>query len=223
MAPVQKDVLAPGDSTVVELVFNTGTVARPPMNVRKSANILSNDTNSPTIPISFAGKVVADTDTVSTMVFKPNAFQFGPENRKFEISFENVNDSTALNIRPVGYIMDDIAIKHSGKAVEEGRRGKVDIEWKGDVPEYDVNRSITFETGSVASPHFTVAYSIKGTKGPRPLPPAQQAHKTPVTKAGTEGGVRPTTASRPPGATAIKADTTKKEVTPWGEKVWPPK
>jgi hypothetical protein len=224
LAPVQKDVLAPGDSTVVELVFNTGTVARPPMNLRKSANVMSNDADKPTIPIYFTGRVVADTDTVSTMVFKPNSFQFSPEKRKAEIFFENVNDSAALNVKPVGYLMDDFVIKPSDKAIGNGKRGKVEVEWKGNVPEYDVTRAITFETGSAASPYFSIAYSIKGTKGPRPAPPPAQAHKPPI-KAGPDSGVKATTASRTtsPPAAPIKADTTKKEVTPWGEKVWPPK
>jgi hypothetical protein len=197
------------------------------MNIKKSANVMSNDSLLLTLPINFSGKVVADTDTVSTIVFGPNIIEFTPQSRKHEITFDNVKDSVDLNIRQIGYVVDNFTIKAPGKPIEPGKKGKIEVEWKGDLPEYDIERSITFETGSIATPRFSVAYSIKGIKGPRPAPvkPAKpqqaKAGTSPNSPMSKGGAVRSTTSSRPAAAPA-RADSIKRE-NPLDQKNWPPK
>ncbi|OGC90132.1 MAG: hypothetical protein A2W25_11115 [candidate division Zixibacteria bacterium RBG_16_53_22] len=228
MAPVQKDVLAPGDSTVVELVFNTNSVVKPPLVIRKHANITSNDSTQAVVAINFEGKVVPDTDTVSTMAFGPKILQFGPDDRKQEITFENVKDSVSLSVKLVGYVMDDLAIKVPNKPIQPGKKGKIEIEWKGDLPEYDVGRSLTFKTGSSESPQFSAAYSIKGAKGPRPAPskpikPQQAANPQGTSRqAPTSKDVVKGAATSQPQGIPVKADSVKVE-NPLDQKQWPPK
>jgi hypothetical protein len=226
MAPVQKNVLAPGDSTVVELIFNAKTAVRPPLPVKKSANITSNDSARATLPINFSGRVVPDTDTVSTVVFGPPILNFHPDGKKGVILVENIKDSLDLVITQVGYLMDDFKIEAPKKAIAKGKKGEIKVAWIGAQPEYDVERSITFETGSKATPRFSVSYFIKGLKGPSPKAAPQHAAKTPPSSNPTGANAsanKPPLKKQmvPPGAPA-RADTVKNETTPWGEKVWPP-
>jgi hypothetical protein len=226
MAPVQKDVLAPGESTVVELIFNTKTVGRPPMNLNKHANVNSNDSLMARIPINFTGKIIPDTGSYATYTFGPSQMEFSPENRKMEIDLENLTDSLSLMLNPVGYIMDDFKIDIPRKGIAPGKSGKVVIEWKGSLPEYNTERSITFETGSKSSPRFSMAYNIKGSKGPRPIP--QKAPQTKATPNQATISKSPSAAkgnspvNTNPTTIPVKPDSTKQS-TPWGKEVWPPK
>jgi hypothetical protein len=197
------------------------------MNVKKNANVMSNDELAPTLPINFSCKVVPDTDTVSTIVFGPSLLEFSPEYRKHQIFFENAKDTAGLSVRPIGYVMDEFEFKHHGKDIGPGKKGKIDIEWKGNLPEYNVERSITFETGSAETPRFTIAYSIKGTKGQKPTPPPPVKPAQASTRSTTSRPDMPrpvvggSTTTRPQTATT-KADSIRNE-NPLDQKQWPPK
>jgi len=224
MAPVHKNVLAPGDSTVVELVFNGKTARVGPKTV--NATVSSNDSTAAGMRLSFSARAVADTDTVSTILFSPRLIEFGKGQEKRQIVFENVKDSSNIVISHVGYLMDDVVVKTENESVKMGNGTTVKLEWDGDTPEYDIERSLTFETGSNKVPRISIPYVIKGTKGPK-LPAQQHAAKA-VSKAN-----QPPPAKTPASRTAVgnaatqkpahvKADTLK-ATNPVDQQQWPPK
>jgi len=189
LAPIQKNRLAPGDSTVVELIFNARTVMRPPLPVKKSATVSSNDQTQSRLSINFTSRIIPDSDTVSTIAFGPRLIEFSPDNRKAEIEFENIDDSLSLTATQIGYLMDDFNIDIPKKPLKPGKKDKIMVEWKGEKPEYDVDRSLTFDTGSQENSRFSVSYTIKGVKGPKQAPAKSHA-ATPAT-------VKPATSQKP--------------------------
>jgi hypothetical protein len=228
MAPVQKNVLAPGDSTVVELKFNARTA---PLNHAKTVNaeITSNDpTAGKSIRIRFSAQAVPDTDSVSTVVFSPKSTEFGPEKKKSELIVKNVKDSVDIRIVSVSPDMDNIKVDYPDKALGKGKKTEVKLEWSGPVPEYDIERSLTFETGSPSFPRFSVPYVIKGLKGKEPPKTPQHAAKqstakplSPVASPATSGAIKREGHPLPPSAPA-KVDTSATK-NPLGTQAWPPK
>jgi hypothetical protein len=244
LAPIAKNVLAPGDSTVVELIIKGNSIK---YKKTVSADISSNDALAAKIRIRFSAAALPDTDTVSTVFFSPKILEFGEEHRRQKITVKNYEDLSALALMPVGYVMDAISIDYPSKPLKSGGKDEIKLTWKGEIPEYDVERSLTFDTGSDSLPRFSIPYVIKGIKGPQPGKGGHQAQtaapRPPTTKPtqaittqGRPGAAIKKPVQRPAGtkteqpatgtkteqpATGTKTDQTAKE-NPIDEPLWPP-
>jgi hypothetical protein len=165
-APIQKKTLAPGDSTIVALVFNTKTSSG---RVSKNARITSNDTSQASLTIDFAANIVAAPDTFSAIRLDPHQMVFSKDAARNTITVENL-DSLPVNLTMIGSPADGIKTKVKNTNIKKGESSKLEFEWKGSVPEYDANHVITFETGIPQGiTRFSIPYTIKGTKGPKPV------------------------------------------------------
>jgi hypothetical protein len=218
-------VLAPGESTVVELVFNTKT-SRGPIN--KSARVTSNDSLKATVNIDFRGQIVPDTGMNVVLRPVPSKVEF-IKGKETEIVTLVNNSKSEIVPALISEPWDDVELKIKDRHIRSGKKGEVEISWKGSVPEYDITRSLTFETGNTDLPRFTIPYTIKGTRGPRPAP----AHTPPKQTAKSQPNIQRPPSTAMPAGSAVKAqqkgekgaaDVKKKEdEKPVTGAQWPPK
>jgi hypothetical protein len=164
---LQKNTLAPGDSTVVELIYDTHTYKG---KVDKNARVMTNDT---TLTVDLAADVYMSPDTLSLIRFSPDKLEFDKDaNRnKQTVTIENHSNSK-LEITQSTVPLDNMKLKIKDDNIKPGKTGRVEFEWKGDYPKADLAHSVTFQTGLDSMPRFTLGYVIKGTEPPpRPIPP----------------------------------------------------
>lgn len=217
MAPVNKKVLAPGDSTVVELVFGTKTSKG---KITKNARIMSNDSTRSVVTIDFAGNIVVQPDTTSLIRVAPDQLQFDKAARKGFVAVEN-HGGSQIKLLMVNQPGDEFKYKFDNGPLSGGDSQKLQFEWKGKTPEYDINRVFTFETGDMNVTRFSIPYTIKGEKGPKPN--LAGAHGAPP-KAANPGVAAPGNHEAKPvmGNQNGKTDSLK-TVNPIPGTPWPPK
>jgi hypothetical protein len=217
LAPVNKKILAPGDSTVVELVFGTKTSKG---KITKNARIMSNDSTRAVVTIDFSGNIVVQPDTTSLIRVAPDQMQFGKDAKKGSVTVEN-HSGTQIKLQMVNQPMDQFKYKFGPNLINGGDSRKLEFEWKGKTPEYDINHVFTFETGDMNVSRISIPYTIKGEKGPKPTPAG--AHGAPP-KAATPATTTPGSAVSKPvmGNQNGKTDSLK-TVNPIPGTPWPPK
>jgi hypothetical protein len=184
---IQKKALAPDDSTVVELIFGTKTSKG---RVSKNAKITCNDTSRASLTIDFAANIISDPDTISNIRFNPQQLTFSKDTTKCSVTVENL-DSLQVNLVMAGLPLDGINAKVKNAAIKKGKTAKLEFEWKGTPPEYDTNHVLTFATGlpDKESARFSIPYTIRGTKGPKPGTTPQ--HAAPITAKGAQNIGKP--------------------------------
>jgi hypothetical protein len=218
LAPVQKKELAPGDSTVVELIFNTKTSKG---KINKNARIMSNDSTRSSVTIDFAGNITISPDTISLIRLAPEQLQFAKSAKKAAVNIEN-HGGSQIKLSMVGVPSDNIKLKSGDAAIEGGSSKRLEFEWKGKTPEYDVGHVLTFETGDLSVSRLSIPYTIKGEKGPKPGPVSAHSAAKPANPV-----INPAKPSGPENKPAMgnqkgKSDSTK-TVNPLPGTPWPPK
>jgi hypothetical protein len=158
----------------VELIFNARTKGK----VSKNARISSNDSTRASITIDFAANIVGDPDTSSTVRFTPEQLAFSKDTTKYTVVVQNL-DSVQVKVTPVGTSMDGVNAKIKNEFIKAGKSGKLEFEWAGTAPEYDTNHVLAFDTGIKGVSRFSIPYTIRGLKGPKPGTVPQ--HGAPVT------------------------------------------
>jgi hypothetical protein len=217
MAPVAKKELPPGDSTVVELIFGTKTTKG---KVTKNAVINSTDSSRASITIDFTANIVPDSGNVSKVKFNPSRMDITSDIKKFVVTVQN-DSGTNVRLTMLAPPSDEgLKAKIKDSDIKVGKNGKIEFEWKGSEPEFDINHIVTFETNNPAMPRFSIPYTIKGTKGPKPGTQPQHAETKPVVAKPSDG--QPPVMSKPPIQNKIQTDTTniRKSIAPAN---WPPK
>jgi hypothetical protein len=226
MAPVQKNDLPPGDSTVVELIFNTRISKG---KITKNAKISSTDSSRASVSIDFSGTIVADSDSVAIVHLMPAKMNFNQDTTKYSVLLNN-KGSSDIQLIMIGKPGADVLAKGKSSVVKGNKSAKLEFEWKGKKPEYDINHTITYETGSTITPRFSIPYTIIGEKGPRPPapsrhveipkgsqpPPYESSNRMPVA---TQNGLKPkpVTPNFESNADSLKGDR------PVPATQWPPK
>jgi len=175
---VQKNVLAPGESTVVELIFNTGLTKG---KVGKNASILSSDSTSAKLSISFWANVFAPEDTSARLVVHPARIEFDQKTKKIRAELEN-RGKEEITLKPLSRIADQLKLKIKNDRIAPDQRGVLEFEWKGDFPENDLKKTITFAVDGSTIGRLSVPILVKGTS-PQPEPgkavkPTQQTDPT---------------------------------------------
>jgi hypothetical protein len=162
-APIQKQILPPGDSTSVELIFNPkhsrGTAT-------KNAQINSNDPVNGSERIDFTCIIYADSGYFRPVKVNPSKLEFSSKNPRFNVVIQN-DTGSALELKLVETLPPDLRLKIKNNVISVGKKGEITLEWKGMEPEYDIERVLTFDTNTELVPRFTIPYSIKGLKGPK--------------------------------------------------------
>ena len=163
-APIQKNKLAGGDSTIVELIFNTRAVSG---KVTKNARITSSDSSRANVTIDFSASIFTNPDTLSPVRATPDQLVFGEDSKKLSVEIQNYGKIPAkLNLAERA--PDEFKLKYKKDLLKPGDKRKIEIEWKGILLEHDINRSFTFEIGGMGVSRLSIPYTLKGEKGPEP-------------------------------------------------------
>lgn len=148
--------LAVGDSTEIELVFNSG---RYKGNVRNSANVMLNDTTASIVRISFAAGVVVNPDSTFPLVISPPYLDFSPvEGKKVmenKVKIKNVSqEEIKLKVvdSPVGFFK----IRFSNEKIKPSKEIDLEVRLNRDLKEDSFKKSITVELDDKAKTRFSI-------------------------------------------------------------------
>jgi hypothetical protein len=136
------------------------------------------------------------------------------------VTVEN-HGGSQIKLQMVNQQIADFKCKIDNSPLNGGDSRKLQFEWKGKTPEYDIAHVFTFETGDMNVNRFSIPYTIKGEKGPKPaLANTHPAPPKPANPAVTSPGVN--VAKPVMGNQNGKADSLK-IVNPLPGTPWPPK
>jgi hypothetical protein len=178
---VRNRLLAPGDSTVVELTFKTRTYKT---KLNKSATISSNDLSQSDVRIRVSAQVDAVPDTTLPFTYTPDKLEFTQDDKKLEVVLTNTGEQK-LHLTQVGDIHGDLSMKLDDDSIKPGKKTKIKFNWKGEFQKENFERSVTFVVTGSGSTRFTVPFIVQGTD---PTPEKKAPRRKPRTR-------RPSTAS----------------------------
>jgi len=153
-APLASNVLAPGDSTQLEVIFSTRSYSS---RVHKSPRIETNESSDPR-RLNIISNVVKQPDSTYPIVIRPyklDISQFGDKRRdKVEFFIMNVStDDLALKLvdQPAGLF----EVKLPGK-VKAGETAKAEIKLLEEVVGETFEKSITLQLDDKTASRFTI-------------------------------------------------------------------
>lgn len=148
--------LAVGDSTEIELIFNSG---RYKGNVFQSAAIFTNDTTAERLFISLTAKVTENPDSTFPLVISPPHLDFSPVKDKKvvtgKVKIKNVSQEKIkfkLVDSPVGFFR----IRFSSKEIKPSELIKLEARLNRKMKDDSFKRSITVELDDKAKSRFTI-------------------------------------------------------------------
>ena len=153
-APLEKDKLAPGDSTRLQVTFSTGSYRG---HVAKSPRISTNEGGTYKT-VRILTNVLTRPDSTYPLVVTPHKIdisQFGKKERK-EVTFTITNVTPAdLTVNLVD-VPSDVFTVELPKKVDAGKsaEGKVRLAGDGDIGDFE--RSVTFEVNDEQHTRFTI-------------------------------------------------------------------
>lgn len=165
---MKKNRLAPGDSTVVELTFNTRTYKT---KITKSATINTNDLAQSKVKIRVSAQVGAVLDTTLPYIYTPNKLEFSQDEKKFEVVLTNTGDQE-LHLTQVGDTYEGLSMNLDDDSLKPGEETKITFKWNGEFQKENFVRSMTFVVTGSGSTRFSVPFIVKGTD---PTPPKKKA------------------------------------------------
>jgi hypothetical protein len=209
----------------VELIFSTKTTKG---KISKNARISCNDSVRAAITIDFSANILPNPDSLSSVKINPDQIFFSKDTTKAEVKVENL-DSNQVQLTQVGSLPYGVSAKIKNSPVKSGKSALLQFTRKGEAPEYDANYVATFDTGIKSVARFSVPYTVRGTKGPKPG--AVPSHGAPATvKPTTAGEKTPNTPGQMRNATSekenlkqVSPDSVKLEKPLPGTQQWPPK
>ncbi len=162
------------------MIFNTGLTKG---KVGKSASVLSSDSAAAKILISFRANVFASADTSVRVWLNPEKVEFDQKTKKIRAELEN-RGREEITLRPIAGIIDHLKLKVKDNKIASDNKGVLEFEWKGDFPEKDLKKTITFAVEGSPIERLSVPVVVKGTS-PQPAPsqatkPPQQNNPTTV-------------------------------------------
>lgn len=153
-APLEKNELAPGDSTRLEVIFSTGNYRG---HVAKSPRISTNE-GATYKTVRILTNVLTRPDSTYPLVVTPHKLdisQFGQKERK-EVTFTIENITPAdLNLSVIDVPSDVFTVELPGK-IGAGKKaeGKIRLAGNGDIGDFE--KSVTFEVNDEQHSRFTI-------------------------------------------------------------------
>lgn len=154
-APLEKDVVGPGDSTSVELIFTSKEIYKGSM--RKSAAVTTNDNTYGTLRLRFEATINEQPDSVEPVRLSPWDIKFNPSerNQTMEVAVKNVVDKP-LDLKLVSYPHKFLTIDFPEGKLEPDETKTITVAIRDDIEDEAFEKSFTFETGDVKNTRFTV-------------------------------------------------------------------
>jgi hypothetical protein len=152
--PIDKDALAPKDSTRLEIIFNTGTYVG---QVEKQPRVMANDSSGERM-IHFRANVMARPDSTYPVVVTPyklDLSQFG-EKQRTDIKFSVRNGATQPLTLTVISSSSDYFTVQLPKTVAPGQSVDGLVKLTKEALNKDFEKSFTFQVGDERQSRFTV-------------------------------------------------------------------
>ncbi|MFZ1685660.1 MAG: DUF1573 domain-containing protein [Candidatus Zixiibacteriota bacterium] len=165
---MQKDALAVGDSTQLEIIFSTGMYSN---RVTKTPRITTNE-GPPDKMVKITCDVVARPDSTYPIVIKPykvDLSQFGDKERtEVKFTIQNVSDKSIAPVL-VSSASDYVTVKLP-KSIPAGKTAEAVIKIKKEAEAKPFNKSITLQLNDEKSSRFTIPITrtIRGAAGANP-------------------------------------------------------
>ena len=163
-------MLAVGDSTEVELIFNTGHYSS---KTTKTASILSNSAvTSPALTISaFPVKAV---DSLALFTVTPPAVSLDslrPEAQKhpweYEFTVRNVSDEE-IDLTLVSAPREYMSVEMPGGSIAPGKEKTIKVKLEHGISDQIFNKSFTFEASDSAKTRYSLPIQKAMRWGPTP-------------------------------------------------------
>ncbi len=155
-APLNKWVIAPGDSAEMEFVFAAGRYEGEEV---KSASIAFNDTSLGKVKIYVGGKLVMNLAHAMPVTISPYRVDFGsPEegnDNKRKLQIRNVSPAE-ITVDILDYPKDWVELDYSRMAIKSGDMQELEITLKGDKRGTGFHKSITLEINGEKEFRFTI-------------------------------------------------------------------
>jgi hypothetical protein len=153
-APLEKYILAPGDSTLLEIIFSTGHSSG---RMAKSVHIFTN-TEKADYQLTISSNILRGNDSTLSVVVAPNILTLPQpsENNSKKISFDITNlSNNELAPSLVEYPRDLFEIKLP-KKIKAGKTAEGILKIKSDNSPQSFQKSITFEINDQNKTRFTI-------------------------------------------------------------------
>jgi hypothetical protein len=160
--------LAPGESTVVELIFRSRTYKTV---IKKYATIYSNDPVSPRTKIHLEIEVDAEPDSALYFTMSDNAVSFTENRNKAEIEIVSTS-SEDIFLGQITEPVEGLKVEIKNEKIKPGKKGKLRFEWNNPIGKENIEESITFTAND--STIFSIPIFIAGTD---PTPTAAEKRK----------------------------------------------
>jgi hypothetical protein len=148
--------LAVGDSTEIELVFNSG---RYKGIVHKSANVMLNDTAASIVRISLSAEVVENPDSTFPLVISPPRLDFTPvEGKKVmekQVKIRNISQEE-IRVKVVDSPFGFSKIKLSDEKIKPSEEIDLKVRVNRELKEDSFKKSITLELNDKTKTRFTI-------------------------------------------------------------------
>lgn len=155
-APIRKEVIAPGDSTDVELIFTSAESYRGV--VQKSATVTCNDDTRGTFMLRFKATINTFPDSAKPAQLTPWTIEYATADRskETEVQIKNVSNEP-LRLGLVSYPFEFINVSLPTGDIAPGKTGVIKVKIAPACGEKEFEKSFTFTTGSASdAPRYTV-------------------------------------------------------------------
>jgi hypothetical protein len=153
-APLGKEILPPGDSTMLELIYSSAHASG---TIRKSATISTNGSEQ-NYNVTFAANITSQPDSTYPVIIKPyklDISQFGEKSRQ-EMKFSIVNVSD-VDLEPTLISCpDDIFKVILPKKIKAGQTGEGTLKLKGEKLGEEFQNSFTISLNDKNNSRFTI-------------------------------------------------------------------
>jgi len=167
-APLDKKIVPPGDSTVVEVIFNTGQYRG---RVSKAAYITTN-AGTEERRVTITTEVLPRMDSTFPIIITPSALDLtqlsGKKHREMKFQIKNVSTSELVPQLITSSL--DMFTVQLPKRLKPGESAEGEIILTADVPSAPVTKSFTFALNDVPKSRFTIPVNstapVQGTTQP---------------------------------------------------------
>jgi hypothetical protein len=164
-APLQKNVLAVGDSTILEIIFSTKSFRN---RVEKSPKIVTNE-GQPDKRLKIIATVVARPDSTFPVVIQPSRLELPPQtDRAIEFSIQNVSEAE-LNLELLSVPARYFEVILPG-TIKPGEAAKARLQLNKTLLDKSFEKSFTFMVNDEYGSRFTVPVRRKSPENYDQLP-----------------------------------------------------
>ena len=153
-APLERDRLAPGDSTRLEVIFDTRNYSGL---ITKAPHIETNEGQNAQV-VQFTCKVSLNPDSTHPILIRPHKLDFiqidGKPRKEFQFTISNVSDKE-IDLTTVDY-PEQYATIEIPKSIKAGETAQAKVKFNVDAADKEIEKSLTLQLNDGEKSRFTV-------------------------------------------------------------------